>query len=284
MDIKLTLHSITIRHCKDLEKKFEIAAECGYDGVDLEETDVIRYLNKGHTSEDLTRLSSGYDLTVTHNGYLSDFQFIDGPPVVCRFTREESDSVDKLIKETDDFFLHCRALNCENALVLSSIERSGTIEAAVNDLIELADWAKKYEITLAYEFLGFAKQIKEISMSWEIISRTKRDNIGLCIDTFHIYKGKSRIDDISTIPKDKILFVHINDAKERPVEQLGDYDRVFPGDGVLPVKEVLQALRDISYDGFYSIEIYNEDYWKEDPKEIAIKAKEKTENIFAQIR
>lgn len=96
--------------------------------------------------------------------------------------------------------------------------------------------------------------------------------------------GKSRIDDISAIPKDKILFVHINDAKERPVEQLGDYDRVFPGDGVLPVKEVLQALRDISYDGFYSIEIYNEDYWKEDPKEIAIKAKEKTENIFAQLR
>ncbi len=203
MGIKLTLHSITIRHCKDLEKKFEIAAECGYDGVDLEETDVIRYLNEGHTSE---------------------------------------------------------------------------------DLIELADWAKKYEITLAYEFLGFAKQIKDLSMSWEIISRANRDNISLCIDTFHIYKGKSHIDDISAIPKKKILFVHINDAKERPVEQHGDYDRVFPGDGVLPVKEVLQALRNISYDGFYSIEIYNEDYWKEDPEEIAIKAKEKTENIFAQLR
>ena len=53
---------------------------------------------------------------------------------------------------------------------------------------------------------------------------------------------------------------------------------------VLPVKEVLQALRDIDYNGFYSIEIYNEDYWKEDPKEIAIEAKEKTENIFAQLR
>ena len=71
MDVKLTLHSITIRHCKDLEKKFEIAAECGYAGVDLEETDVLRYLNEGHTGEDLTRLSSGYDLAATHNGYLS---------------------------------------------------------------------------------------------------------------------------------------------------------------------------------------------------------------------
>ena len=47
---------------------------------------------------------------------------------------------------------------------------------------------------------------------------------------------------------------------------------------------IKKANRDIDYNGFYSIEIYNEDYWKEDPKEIAIKAKEKTENIFAQLR
>jgi len=283
MNEKLTLHSITIRHCKELERKFEIAAECGYAGLDLEETDVLRYLDQGHSKDDLARLCTGYNLVVTHNGYLSDFQFIEGPPVVCRFTREETDRVEDLKKETDALFEHCQALNCKNVLVLSSIERSGTIEQAASDLRDLSDWAGKYKLNLAYEFMGFANQIKELSMSWEIISKTNRDNVGLCLDSFHIYRGKSKIEDISMIPKDKILFVHLNDAKARPIEQLGDYDRVYPGDGVLPVKEVLQALSDISYDGYYSIEIYNEDYWKEDPKDVALKAKEKTENLFAQI-
>ena len=47
--------------------------------------------------------------------------------------------IDDLKKETDEFFEHCRALNCENALVLSSIERDGTMEQAIKDLIELSD-------------------------------------------------------------------------------------------------------------------------------------------------
>ncbi len=283
MDYRLTLHSITIRHCRDLEKKFQIAAECGYAGLDLEETDVLRYLDQGHTKDDLTSLCSTYNLIVTHNGYLSDFQFIDGPPVVCKFTREETDSMDDLSRATDDFFEHCRALGSLNALVLSSIERSGTIEHAVKDLTELSDWSGKYNVRLVYEFMGFAKQIRDLPTSWEIVRKTQRENVGLCLDTFHIYRGKSRIEDIRKVPKEKIFFIHVNDAKERPIEQLGDYDRVYPGEGVLPAKEVLQALKDIGYDGYYSIEIYNEDYWREDPKEVALKAKEKTENIFAQL-
>jgi len=283
MGNKLTLHSITIRHCKDLEQKFHIAKECGYAGLDLEETDVLRYLEQGHSDDDLTSFCSSYGLVVTHNGYLSDFQFIDGPPVVCRFTRDDSDSVEDLSRATDEFFTHCRALNCENALVLSSIERSGSTEQAVRDLVNLSDWAGKHKVRIAYEFMGFAKQIRDLSTAWEIVRKADRENIGLCIDTFHMYRGKSRIDDILEIPKEKIYFVHLNDAKERPREQLGDYDRVYPGDGVLPVREVLQALKDIGYDGYYSIEIYNEDYWREDPKDVARIAKEKTENMFAQL-
>lgn len=283
MGPKLTLHSITIRHCRELERKFEIAAECGYAGLDLEETDVLRYLEQGHTQDDLAALRSRFDLVVTHNGYLSDFQFIDGPPVVCKFTREETDDLDDLRRATDDFFAHCGALKCENALVLSSIERSGTVERAAEDLGKLGEWAARFKIRLAYEFMGFAKQIRDLPTAWEIVRKVDRENVGLCIDTFHVYRGKSRIDSIRQVQKEKIFFVHLNDAKQRPVEQLGDYDRVYPGEGVLPVREVLQALKDIGYDGYYSIEIYNEDYWKVDPKEVATKAKEKAEALFARL-
>jgi len=41
--------------------------------------------------------------------------------------------------------------------------------------------------------MGFAKQIRDLSTAWEIIRKSDQDNTGLCIDTFHIYRGKSLI-------------------------------------------------------------------------------------------
>jgi sugar phosphate isomerase/epimerase len=170
--------------------------------------------------------SARYGLDVTHNGYLSDYQLIDGPPVVCTFTREETDDPNDLRRATDAFFSHCGALKCENALVLSSIERSGTVERAAEDLWKLADWAARYKIRLAYEFMGLAKQLRDLPSAWETVKKVDRENVGLCIDTFHVNRGKSRIDSIRQVPKEKVFLVHLNDAKQRPVEQLGDYDRV----------------------------------------------------------
>jgi sugar phosphate isomerase/epimerase len=50
--------------------------------------------------------------------------------------------------------------------------------------------------------------------------------------------------------------VHVADRRE-PTR--GDFDRVLPGDGVLPLPRLLRALRDAGYDGWYEIEIFSDD-------------------------
>jgi sugar phosphate isomerase/epimerase len=48
-----------------------------------------------------------------------------------------------------------------------------------------------------------------------------------------------------------------------------DADRVFPGDGIAPLKEVFTTLKQANYTGYLSLELFNREYWKQDPLEVA---------------
>jgi 2-keto-myo-inositol isomerase len=63
---------------------------------------------------------------------------------------------------------------------------------------------------------------------------------------------------------------HMNDYPANPPrESIGDADRVYPGDGVAPLAEILRTMREVGFDGHLSIELFNETYWKQDPNEVA---------------
>ena len=46
-----------------------------------------------------------------------------------------------------------------------------------------------------------------------------------------------------------------------------DADRIFPGDGILPLKEAVATLREIGYSGVVSLELFNPNYWEMPPQE-----------------
>jgi 2-keto-myo-inositol isomerase len=85
------------------------------------------------------------------------------------------------------------------------------------------------------------------------------------------------LDDVPDIDGRRIAIFHINDVppgKER--EKLKDEDRVMPGDGILPLGEIISKLDSIGYGGFVSLELFNRDLWEKDPLEVARIGLEKT--------
>jgi 2-keto-myo-inositol isomerase len=62
---------------------------------------------------------------------------------------------------------------------------------------------------------------------------------------------------------------------------LTDAHRLLPGLGVLPLKEIIEALRQIGYDGVASVEIFRPEYWERDPFELALAAKSAAENCLS---
>ena len=143
-------------------------------------------------------------------------------------------------------------------------------EESVSVLSEISDTFKGYKVKFAFEFLGFEWcSVSTLEQDFEIVKAVNRSNIGMVLDTFHFYAGGSKIDSIKRVGYEKIFIFHINDAENLPRGQLQDSNRLFPGQGVIPLKEIITELRGIGYDGPVSIEMFRPEYWSRPPEEVA---------------
>ncbi len=148
-------------------------------------------------------------------------------------------------------------------------------------LNELGDIAEKYNVSLAFEFLGQTDcSVQTLDFCNEIVEKVNRENIGNVLDTFHFYAGNSTFEAIEKMKPEKLFIFHINDAEDLPKENLTDAHRLYPGTGILPIKEIKERFDKIGYDRMVSIEIFRPEYWNEDPFEVAKKAKKATEKVL----
>ncbi len=63
---------------------------------------------------------------------------------------------------------------------------------------------------------------------------------------------------------DKIAHVHIKDGKKHEDPDMIDYVYTTVGEGELPIKEIVNLLKDFGYKGYLSLEWENE--WREEIK------------------
>ena len=49
-----------------------------------------------------------------------------------------------------------------------------------------------------------------------------------------------------------------------PRESISDRHRVYPGDGVAPLTQILQTLVSTGFNGVLSLELFNPTYWEQD--------------------
>jgi 2-keto-myo-inositol isomerase len=180
-----------------------------------------------------------------------------------------------------------QALGCDKVVVVPSptpaggASRSQIRTESVRVLRELGALAQSYGVNLAFEFLGFKWcSVRTLAQSWEIVRETARDNIGLVIDTCHFYAGGSSLRSIPKVPADKILIFHINDVEKRPKGTIEDAHRLLPGEGVIPLGDILEHLRATGFDGLCSIELFRPAYWERQPAELAAAARAATLHVL----
>jgi 2-keto-myo-inositol isomerase len=171
-------------------------------------------------------------------------------------------------------------LNCPYIVLVPSPRPQGISDREIYEesakvLSEISKKFKKYRVKFAFEFLGFSWcSVSTLGQDIEIVKAVDRNNIGLVLDTFHFYAGGSTLDAIKTMDKDQLYILHINDAENLPKENLQDAHRLFPGEGVIPLQEIVAQLKEIHYDGPVSIEMFRPEYWTRPPDEVAKKGME----------
>ncbi|MBS1793750.1 MAG: sugar phosphate isomerase/epimerase [Acidobacteria bacterium] len=270
--MKIALNGATTMHA-DLETDVKAAAAAGFDLIEIWAAKLREFL-KTKTNADLKRLLDEHGLEPYSINSIEHITF------------RSADDYAKIKAETEELTAIAGALGCPYVVVVpgklpENATEDAIIDESVRVLNELADIAEKHGVGLAFEFLGQTDcSVQTLDLCSRIVERVGRDNVGSVLDTFHFYAGNSTFEAIDELKPEKLFIFHINDAEDRPKEELTDAHRLYPGTGILPIKEIKARFDKIGYDRMVSIEIFRPEYWNEDPFEVARKAKEATEKAL----
>ena len=250
-----------------LEDDIRNAKAAGFDGIELWGAKLDKYL-ASHAAADLKALLRGIP-PLSINSIEDATYSPDRKPVLAR-CREWS----KLSKEIGN-----PVIVVVPGVAPKGANEADIIEQSASELRELADIAGADGVRLAFEMIGGqGRSVSEISRARKVVEATGRKNVGLVVDTFHAHVGGSDLKALRALDKRLLDIVHINDAEEKPLPELRDSHRLFPGEGTLPLKEILGALK--GYDGVVSVEIFRPEYWQMDAAVVAKTALEKTRGVL----
>lgn len=148
---------------------------------------------------------------------------------------------------------------------------------------------KEYGIQLGLEFVGPHHLrtawknpfIWEMSDMLEWIEVIGEPNVGLLLDSYHWYTINGTYEDLIALSPSQIAHVHLNDAKDVPVEEVLDNERVFPGEGVIDLATFLKALDEIGYKGAVSQEILTKEPLTDSSEELAKRSGDAFEKVYA---
>jgi sugar phosphate isomerase/epimerase len=152
----------------------------------------------------------------------------------------------------------------------------GELLAAADRYRALLELGKSMGITPIVEVWGFSKTLKRLGEVMMVAIECGNPEGCVLPDIYHLYKGGSDFAGLHLLGPAAIGIFHVNDYPKIAREKIVDADRVFPGDGVAPMKEIFATLRAMGYRGYVSLELFNKDYWKQDPYKVAKTGLEKT--------
>jgi 2-keto-myo-inositol isomerase len=281
---KLSLSPVTIAQCS-FEQAFEQTARAGFTGIGLRYDRFERYLQEGGSVAQVRRWLRHFGLRINEAAFLAEWQFHGGLPLVSRRQRNGgvAERAVPLLKRLHTFLAHCEQFECANVTAVPALRESGDLDIAAQEFAKLCDLARPYGVRLCLEFMGTAPQIGNLRNAEQLIARAGRSNGGLLIDTFLFHQGGSQPADIAGVPIEHVFNVQLADAKPKPREELNMLeDRVFPGEGVAPVQQIVDALIERGYNGWWTVELFNPDYAAAPAESIAASAFAATSRLFSR--
>ncbi|WP_073094654.1 sugar phosphate isomerase/epimerase family protein [Cyclobacterium lianum] len=254
------LNTSTIRGQRPgLKKYIEIAAKAGYDGIEVWIEDVKKYLAEGNEAADLKTMVADHGLRVENAIGFAPWMVAD---------EQESQAGFMQMKEEMEILA---AIGCHR------VAAPGVGAKAPVDLM-LA--GKRYKALLALgretgvmpqlEFWGAFAPFHHLGQVLMVAAVADDPDTRLLPDVYHLFRGGSGFEGLKLISGKAIEIFHMNDFPgDIPREQQQDKDRIYPGDGVAPLGQIIRDLKAMGGDKILSLELFNPGYWEQDPLEVA---------------
>jgi len=129
--------------------------------------------------------------------------------------------------------------------------------------------------------------IRTLAKAWEIVQLADRPNGGLLVDSWHLFRSGSTLEELARIPGEKIMGVQVNDAPAEPEADLGAAmvnSRLVPGEGSFDLEGFFRTLADIGCTAPIGVECMSERLRAMPPAEVARSTADATRNIMKRAR
>jgi 2-keto-myo-inositol isomerase len=258
---KLSLNTSTIMGQKlGVEKYIDIAARAGYDCIELWTGDVKEYVAKGGSLKALKKLLDDSKLPVVDAIGFSPWMV-------------EDDELRKAgMKQMREEMEMMAALGCPRIAAPSA----GVKPEEQLDMFKVGErfatliaLGKETGVTPLLEFWGASKffHLGQVLMASAVANDP---GVRILADVYHLHRGGSGFEGLKMIDGSLIEIFHMNDYPSTiPREKLEDKDRIYPGDGVAPLSQILTDLKNMKGPKILSLELFNREYWSQDPLLVA---------------
>jgi 2-keto-myo-inositol isomerase len=244
-----------------LTQQIDVAARAGYDSFEPWVRDIEDFVKAGNKVEDAARRLKDANLRVDSSIGFANW-IVD----------DDSARKKGLEQARRDMDLVRRLGGARIAA-----PPAGATDKANMDLFKVADrYAElckvghKAGVTPQLEVWGFSKSLSRLGETALVVVESGQPNACVLADVYHLYKGGSGFGGLRNLSADCLQVFHMNDyPADLPRAKITDADRVYPGDGVAPLVPLLRALHKLGFRGMLSLELFNRDYWKQDPLVVA---------------
>lgn len=156
---------------------------------------------------------------------------------------------------------------------------------AVDAFAGLCDRAAEHGLRIALEPVP-CSTVPDLATAVDLVTTAGRANGGLCVDSWHLYRGGADEHSLAQVPADLVLVVQLDDGPLQPVDP--DYlldtmhHRQLPGEGELPLPAFLGALARAGVRAPVSVEVLSDALDARPPREAAALAADATRRVLRE--
>jgi sugar phosphate isomerase/epimerase len=153
-------------------------------------------------------------------------------------------------------------------IIMSPCDEPGDLDRAAASLREVGEILAANGKTMALELNNNLVQFRTLRQVRELLALAAHPNVGLLVDTYHIQRTVGGLSDYEDLAPGEITYFQYSDVPDAPINPPGNtFDRLPPGEGVVPFADILPILTAKGYTGYLSYEALHPAAFERDPYE-----------------
>jgi sugar phosphate isomerase/epimerase len=277
----LVLCTGTALHVPLLER-LAPARAAGYAGVSLQPGEHARLAASGMSDAELRRRIAGEGLAIAEYDAITTWLPGHTPPVsfAPEFRRA-------LASQTPERLIPLAAsIGARSLTVVELYGARPALDDFAAEFARICDLAAPHGLLVHLEFLPWAG-VPDLQSAHEIIRRAGRANGGLLIDSWHLFRSGSSLEELRKVPGERVLAVQLDDAPAQAEADLFEetqHRRLLPGQGSFDLVGLIRTLDEIGSRAPLGVEIFSDELARKPIDQVVRTTAEATRRVVERAR